>query len=233
MSAISTPTELRATHATAQKKVLAQQNILLSSSSTSTSTSTKSYPLDNIAEGTWTLFSPQLLSHLPASWFRNYDPECDEWVLEFYDTDFANELYPGSFRPGELLVTLHVGEVHAQFEPVRRPEFASSSSATGGEGGEIELVQTFKYARPGAESGSGSGSGSGKRKVTAKLRFLGDGCLTIKVPVGDLLPGKAGKVGGGADEAEDVVTLYGTFEDDGGGEDEFEYVAAGEAGGEW
>lgn len=231
MSAVPTPAELRATHASAQDKVLAQQNTLLTST-----TSTKSYPLDNIAEGTWTLFSPQLLSHLPASWFRNYDPECDEWVLEFYDTDFANELYPGSFRPGELLVTLHVGEVHAQFEPVRRPEFASSSSgAAVGEGEEIELVQTFKYARPGAESGngSGSGSGSGKRKVTAKLRFLGDGFLTIKVPVRDLLPGKAGKVGGGADEAEEVVTLYGTFEDDGGGEDEFEYVAAGEAGGEW
>lgn len=144
-----TPAELLTTHASAQEKVLAQQTTLLSTSSSSSSA--KKYPLDDIAEGTWTLFSPQLLTHLPDSWFRAYDPECDEWVLEFYDTDFANELYPGSFQPGELLVTLHVGEMHAQFEGVKRPEFAlSAATATGDDDvtqGEIELVQSFKYTR--------------------------------------------------------------------------------------
>ncbi|KAH7033396.1 uncharacterized protein B0I36DRAFT_108536 [Microdochium trichocladiopsis] len=223
-----TPAELRAAHQAAQDKVLAQRSKLVSSAS-SPAAGAVSFPLDNISEGTWTLFSPQLLSHLPPSWFEAYDQECDEWVLEFYDTDFANELYPGSFQPGELLATLHVGERHVRFEPVRRPAEVVAGEE---DGGLVELVQTFKHdgaAAPTAAVGvEDSSSSNSRRKVTAKLRLLGDGFLTIAVPLGDLLPGKKGD--GEDGDKEEIVTLYGTFEED--GEDEFEYVAAGE-GGDW
>lgn len=241
---------LQTTHAAVRDKVLTQQGVLLSSSSPSSSSySSKStatatapasppFPLDNISEGTWTLFSPGLLALQSPRFFAEYDPECDEWVLELYDTDFANELYPGSFAPGELLVRLHVGERHVSFAPVPRPEYAvveASDDDDKGQGaaGVIQLVQSFKVDGRGGtseqeEEEEKDPDGVKKNRVTARLRFLGAGCLVLEVPARDLVDGRGGGVGGGGGgaAADEMVTLYGTFEED--GEDEFEYIAAGE-----